>query len=231
METSEKNSDTGKSETVKKGKNLMWPILMVILVIVIGMQAYYLCGFCQAMHRTSIYTGPAPCETHGMTNEINRILEDPMSRWGNESLEPLKDMERIRDHFEKVFADEMNRLRLWKAQDKELKSNLAPEIDLTEKKDAYVLELNMPGADKESITVKIDGQKLTVAAKMTETVKKEESDNNLIMERKVGEFERMLTLPGPVDAMKMTALCKNGVLTITAPKAKDAAASRTVPVQ
>ena len=41
-------------------------------------------------------------------------------------------------------------------------------------------------------------------------------------EREEGNFRRIISLPTPVDSGKVTAVCKNGVLTVTLPKAEEA---------
>jgi HSP20 family protein len=97
----------------------------------------------------------------------------------------------------------------------------APDVDLQEKPDRYIVTVNAPGADESSLNVKLEDRVLRISIK-TEQAKDEADDKNgeyHYQERFVGQFERALTLPGPANAAKMTTEYHNGVLTLTIPKA------------
>jgi HSP20 family protein len=96
----------------------------------------------------------------------------------------------------------------------------SPDVDLQDKPDHYLVTVNAPGADQSAISVKLEGQLLHITIK-TEQGKDDQDDKDndyRYRERFVGEFQRVLTLPGPADAAKMKTDYKNGVLTITIPK-------------
>jgi HSP20 family protein len=81
--------------------------------------------------------------------------------------------------------------------------------------------MNAPGADESSTNVKLEGQVLRISIN-TEQAKDESDEKNgqyQYQERFVGQFQRALTLPGPVNAAKMESAYRNGVLTVTIPKA------------
>lgn len=93
-----------------------------------------------------------------------------------------------------------------------------PSMDLKEEPDQYVVAFDLPGADKSKIDVQIDGRQLTVSGVTNEKVE-QKTGRVLYVERREGQFERSITLPGPVTSAEMKARYKNGVLTVTIRKA------------
>jgi HSP20 family protein len=82
--------------------------------------------------------------------------------------------------------------------------------------------MNVPGADESSLKVELEDQRLHITMR-TERAKEEKTENDKEgqyrhQERFIGEFQRVLTLPGPADASKMKTDYTKGVLTITIPK-------------
>ena len=105
-----------------------------------------------------------------------------------------------------------------------------PAIDVYEDKDAIVIETELPGMKKEEIEVKLTGDLLTISGKH-ESEKKVERKNYFRVERSASAVSRSVRLPVEVQADKMTAQLKDGVLEIRAPKSEAAKASgRSVPV-
>jgi HSP20 family protein len=77
-------------------------------------------------------------------------------------------------------------------------------VDLQEKPDRYIVTVNAPGADDSSIDIKLKNQVLRISIK-TEHAKDEADDKNgqcRHRARFVGQFQRVLTLPGPANAAK-----------------------------
>lgn len=105
-----------------------------------------------------------------------------------------------------------------------------PAIDVYEDKDAIVVETELPGMKKEEIEVKLTGDVLTISGKH-ESESKVERKSYFRAERSASAVTRTIRLPVEVQADKMTAQLKNGVLEIRAPKSEAAkASSRDVPV-
>ena len=103
-----------------------------------------------------------------------------------------------------------------------------PSLDISETKDAYVVKAEIPGIDPKEIEVTLDKGLLTVKGqKKQETEQKDEHYYRL--ERSYGSFSRSVRLPGPVEAGKVSATGKNGVLTVSLPKAAAAKGSQ-IPV-
>ena len=93
----------------------------------------------------------------------------------------------------------------------------APMLDVSETKDAMIVTAELPGVDAEDIGLALTNDVLTLKGekeKMTE--EKEERYHRV--ERRYGTFLRSVRLPMAVDAAKITATFKNGLLVVTLPK-------------
>ena len=104
-----------------------------------------------------------------------------------------------------------------------------PPCDVMEGKDAITVKAEVPGVEPGDIAVTLDGDIVTIKGeKEAATEKKDERRHRV--ERSWGTFMRSVRLPAAVDGSKVTATFKNGVVTITLPKAPGAKGS-TIPVK
>ncbi len=104
-----------------------------------------------------------------------------------------------------------------------------PLTDMEEKDNAYIVQVDMPGLDKDKIDITVRGEILTIQGQR-ETMSQEESGSYYTQERSYGSFSRSLRLPGPVDETNIKAEYKNGVLLITLPKTTAEEASKKISV-
>jgi HSP20 family protein len=128
---------------------------------------------------------------------------------------------------------EMDRLfeRVWETDFPEwpVLAEWSPKLDLADTKDAVVVKAEIPGIDPKEIALSLHDQTLTIKGEKKE--EKEDKDEQYYrMERSYGAFARSLRLPVPVDAGKVTATFKNGVLTVTLPKGA-AAKGTAIPIK
>lgn len=131
-----------------------------------------------------------------------------------------------------ALRHEMDRLfdRMWEGELPALPglAEWAPAVDVSETKDAIVVKAEIPGIDPKEIALALHENVLTIKGQKTEA--KEERDTQYYRKERVyGGFTRSLRLPAPVDAGRVTATFKNGVLTVTLPKAPSATGT-TIPV-
>ena len=92
-------------------------------------------------------------------------------------------------------------------------------VDIVEDEKKIVLKSDLPGVNEKDIEVKLDDGVLTLSGERT--FDKETKDENLRrVERGYGSFRRSFALPDTVDAEKVSASYKNGVLEIALPKVK-----------
>ena len=100
-----------------------------------------------------------------------------------------------------------------------------PAIDVAEEDEAIVIRAEVPGCKADDIEISVHGNTLTISGeKKLQEEKKEKGYYH--MESTYGSFRRELNLPADVDAGKIDAVCKDGVLSITLPKAATAKAVR-----
>ena len=99
---------------------------------------------------------------------------------------------------------------------------LNPPVDVRDEKDGFVVSAELPGIEKEDLKVEVVEGVLTLSGtKKQESVSDEEGVYRA--ERSYGEFKRAFVLPDSVDAGKIDAQYRNGVLTVTLPKKPEAA--------
>ncbi len=100
-------------------------------------------------------------------------------------------------------------------------SGWAPALDVYQDKDNVLVRAELPGLKKEEIELSLHEGVLTLSG---ERKREEESQKGTSTrsERFFGKFERSVELPGTVDSTKVTAAYKDGILTVTLPKAEEA---------
>jgi HSP20 family protein len=92
-----------------------------------------------------------------------------------------------------------------------------PTFDVKETKEAFLVKADLPGVAEKDLEVTLSGTRLIVSGKREEE-KKEKGDVFYTWERSFGMFTRSFKLPEGVDAGRLEAELKGGVLTIVAPK-------------
>ena len=98
---------------------------------------------------------------------------------------------------------------------------MVPAVDIADTEKGYEITAELPGMDEKNVEVKFTNGVLTVKGEKQEE-KKENSKDYHLSERRYGSFQRSFTVPDGVDAEKIEATFKNGVLTITLPKTPEA---------
>ena len=99
-----------------------------------------------------------------------------------------------------------------------------PAMDVAERGDAYVVNLELPGVSPEQVEVAFEQNVLTVRGTMpaSHDTSTEGELRLFAAERVSGSFERSVRLPEYVDADRIEARFLNGLLTISIPKAEAA---------
>lgn len=96
-----------------------------------------------------------------------------------------------------------------------------PAIDVAETDDEYVVKVELPGVNKDDVRITVQENILTVRGEKKRENERKESNFHRV-ERSYGSFQRSFTLPTTVRADKIDATYKEGLLTITLPKAEEA---------
>jgi HSP20 family protein len=105
-----------------------------------------------------------------------------------------------------------------------------PRIDLLENEQAFEIQAEMPGVEKEDLKVAIDHQRVTIEGECRKANERREGENVVYSERSARKFMRSFTLPSEVDEAAAQARLDNGVLHLTLPK-KQGSAARRIDVQ
>lgn len=101
-------------------------------------------------------------------------------------------------------------------------STSTPEIDVNENEHQYMVSVNLPGANKNDISVSLDGQRLTIKGKRIYQQQGSNPTGNIIFkERQSGRFQRSISLTHPVHQNRMKTRLDNGILKILIPKITD----------
>ena len=96
----------------------------------------------------------------------------------------------------------------------------APPVDMYATKDDLVLAVEMPGVSEKDVSVSITGDLLTVKGERRSENQVKEQDL-LHMEGTYGKFERVIQLPMAVQADRVKATYRDGILEIKLPKAEE----------
>jgi len=94
-----------------------------------------------------------------------------------------------------------------------------PAIDVAEKDDALLVRAEVPGCTPEDIDISIHGNTLTLSGEKKDS-REANGDGYYHMESAWGTFRREITLPADVDQDKIEAVVRDGVLSVTVPKAE-----------
>jgi HSP20 family protein len=104
----------------------------------------------------------------------------------------------------------------------------APAVDILENENELIVKADLPEVKLEDISISLENGTLSLKGQRKFERKDERAGYHRI-ERSYGSFARHFSLPETVDAEKVNAAFKDGVLTITLPK-KELAKPRTIKV-
>jgi len=132
--------------------------------------------------------------------------------------DPFRDVWNLNDEIGRLFWGLGHRVP--RDEDK-AEISFVPSIDVAEDNEAMTVRAELPGLKKENVKIKVREGILTLSGeKKFEDEKKK--DNYYRIERQYGSFARSFNLPNTVDADKIEALMKDGVLEVRIPKKPEA---------
>jgi len=138
---------------------------------------------------------------------------------------PMGDMLTVHDRINRLFEDFYNRES---DRSGDISSSWFPVTDIYENKDDYVFRLEVPGLAKEDIKIEFDQSTIKIRGEKLEE-KGVNRENCHRVESFSGSFERSFVLPKDVDAQKISAEMKNGILELRVPKIEEKKA-RAIPI-
>jgi len=121
------------------------------------------------------------------------------------------------------FHDLLNLQQRWNRRATESENSYgawAPLVDIFDRDDDLVISAELPGVAKEDIDVQVEDNTLTLRGERKRETEHKDGETYR-MERVYGKFVRSFKLPKTVDAKRIAASFKNGVLEISLPKAEE----------
>jgi len=131
---------------------------------------------------------------------------------------PLREFERLFGDFFSVFGVPARAEREAVALPPGI---IAPRIDVSETDDEVRIKAELPGVNEKDIDVRLVDDVLTIRGE-AQTQHEEKQQDYRVMERARGTFVRSLRLPFMADASQVQASFKDGILSITIPKPREA---------
>ena len=179
--------------------NLIY-ILLSILVAIVLLQSYYIYDFKKEMQ------GNSPPVS--------------VAKFAAQSSDPFELMQRMQEEMQKGFGQFNSTF----SNDPFFKDayahmSISPLSDFKENSNNYILELNIPGAKKNKISINTNDNTLNIEATMSNTHDSNET-NYYHRERYSQSFKRSFILPNNADMDSLKSDYKDGVLKITIAKKK-----------
>lgn len=136
--------------------------------------------------------------------------------------EPLRTLSKLQEEINELFGDRM-------ALSAGESVGWTPSANVYEDENTLKVSFELAGVDPKDVEVRFENGTLTVKGERR-LEKEEKKENYHRMEVAYGAFTRSFSLPGSIDAEKITAESKNGVLTVVVPK-KSESKPKTVQVK
>jgi len=129
--------------------------------------------------------------------------------------DPFQEMETLLDRYNRS-----SRKTLANSDDRSFEvGDWMPVVDIDETEDAFSIKAELPGVEKDNVSINIDKGVLTIKGeKKTET----EDKKRHRVECSYGSFVRSFTLPQSVNVDNVEAEYNNGILNLTIPKSEEA---------
>jgi HSP20 family protein len=146
-----------------------------------------------------------------------------MMRW-----DPFQDLRSAQDEMTQMSPMLAHALGLHARQqgnDRAMTTAWVPALDISERKDAYLVMVELPGVEPDDFQITMEDGLLTIQGERQFAQESSEQQFHRV-ERRYGAFRRSITLPAQVQADQIEASFDNGVLEIVVPKAEEAKPKR-----
>jgi len=136
-----------------------------------------------------------------------RVFDSP---WRFRSM--LDEFERMRQMMDRLVGEAEGAFPIARA-------GVFPLVNLTENKDNFFIRAELPGVEKDDLEISATSNSISISGERK--IPQEEEDARYHRrEREAGRFSRIITLGAEIQPDKVEAGLKNGVLTVTIPKAE-----------
>jgi HSP20 family protein len=134
-----------------------------------------------------------------------------VTRW-----DPFRELLTLQERLDKMYREAERSRR----EEDFVSSEWTPPVDIFELGETFVLKLDIPEVDKDTVDIKINDNELTIKGerKLEPGV---DQDSYHRMERGYGTFVRSFSLTKTIDSSKIKAVVKDGILRIELPKKEE----------
>jgi HSP20 family protein len=134
-----------------------------------------------------------------------------------QAYEPLREMVSLRDAMNSLFQESFVRPLGLPTEG----ATVMLPLDVAENENEFILKMSMPGVQPEDVHITAHGHDLTIRGEIKAEQERKDTHWHL-RERRIGQFQRTVTLPTMISPDKAQASFENGVLTLLLPKAEEA---------
>lgn len=145
-------------------------------------------------------------------NNLTRWQAPELAVWRS-----LGGLSGLRDEIDRLFEVPLSEF----ARTSQLLSGWTVALDVYEDADNIFVKAELPGMKKEDIDISLHDGCLSISGERKSETNREDAETYRA-ERFFGRFQRTVTLPTSVAADKVKAQYKDGILTVTLPKAEEA---------
>ena len=136
--------------------------------------------------------------------------------------DPIRDLFRLQERMNRLFEDATERRAREDGESEIEHADWTPAADVYDQEAEFVVMLDLPGIDRDSLDISIDDNSLWVRGK-----RNLEQDSRKRIERSHGSFQRKFgPLPTAIDQQEVKAKYTDGVLKVTLPKRAEQKARR-----
>ena len=138
----------------------------------------------------------------GLRGEIDRMFENVMKGWPG--------------------FGELDMMKGAAGSPAKMAPALMPSVEVSEDEKAYQISVELPGMDEQDVELTLRDDRLVLQGEKKAEHEEKKKDYH-VRERSFGSFQRAFRLPDDVDAGKIVAKMKQGVMTVSLPKTPEAA--------
>jgi HSP20 family protein len=129
--------------------------------------------------------------------------------------DPVRDVSSLQNEVERMFRQAFGGTTASSA------GAFSPALDVEETEDGFTLHVELPSVSPDDVEVSLEENVLTIAGERR-FYEEKQADGFRRIERSFGRFHRAVRLPDRVDGEHVRATYKDGLLTVTVPKAEEA---------
>jgi HSP20 family protein len=130
------------------------------------------------------------------------------------SQDPFRELDQLQRRMSRLFQNAFGR------EPGPWQGGVYPLVNISESQDHFQIRAELPGVKPEDLDITIKDNSLVLRGER-KIPEEDKNANYHRRERESGFFRRVVRLPSPIDANKVEAACKDGILTVTLAKPEE----------